>query len=1613
MVHTPILILLIAIFLVGTSSCKIKEINRPIRSSNSLGFYLSPLQQLDRLVSLDPKAPDPELLNGIEDSKLNRFIKPRYIADNKTKEFPSLSNATHYLKTEKRGGLTPYKINEVQKRLWIELDPLEVLRHKAVELVEAKRMIAEDNYGHYVVTRLAKEKNSVSPNDVELLFQELSSVSTLEQFETLLKNQYDIPQNYPKDFKDRFNVEEFDPEDILKNHGFRVDDPSPEYKHITRSLRDELLRYSKELSYAQKLALYQTIQDRIKTDDSLSSLRGQVLRTEAARKIPFPVIMGAMVENRGVFGPYIIKKIQQEYSRINSMGITLTGDVKDFLIKSQARDLSPAESEIYLQRAKELIPEVLGEGSRVLQAGSLGIVFENHENKIVKWVPDEVVASLLDDKAKYLKVIQDIDAGQGVTYPRDVIDAEMEDENRRRLKDEYRRRLRDEWQIKVDEIDEFLAETDLATEVENGEKVSSYNTQIREGNELIGEIRVIAGKNLDASAVNPKLYPQAEQRERIAAQFNIQEKASGFDLKWFNDPKNHSRISPNQRIQIQNSLQKLMDVHFQGMFSGNYFHGDLHEGNIRIELHEEGGKTEVKKISIIDLGTIAYLDVIERESLKGLFELDIAKRLNDDPDLIEKILYFNYSSLPDEQRQVLIKRDGFDFSPSTDYKETEIKELDTKIKYYMTGLSKQGFNLSVDGFKLEEFRTFLEIFKGKPVPNDYALRLLGLRSNVVALFKATSTGAGVVHASNLRAKNYISTANKPKQLAQKSVANFLAYLGEINTYSLEPHQAELLVDQSQMGRTRAGITEDMLDYIEQRRKRGVSVDASTEAVWRDIFEVENDKVAMQSELEQLIADRQVLSEQIEDLKQSNAEELENKAANASQLDELQKQLQSKDKSYKESLSAMENRHSNDTLELQKKISAMEAGKLASDKEINDLKKYVQNLQLKQAEYQKAQNEYAQLQETNRGLETKLRNLAELGDEKEILEQTNRQLQANNEELEAKQRELIATHEKDIDSLRSKLEADLANRDNKIRVLQETQRNLSKTIQNGEELLGKSSSIQADQLSRIDKLNEELSKVHRQLRKMVVFELENNRMQRELQELSELREKNKVLNDRIVSIQSENSDLMQSISKKDAESSKLLSEINLLKTRINSLGEQLRQSPTEDEINKLTMQLKTQELELEDAKTALANRPKTSDVTELSRELAENQEKIRALKGQIIQLTDIQRQLETERKFTTQIRKDLKTKEEQLEQVNNEMLDRQNRLDQLSQEMRNRDLQAKTDIDSLKKELETVNKQTSQLEETQTENVKLQEQIGKNERKTKLLTDQLQKLKTDYQESRKKNENELNQLKQELQSKAESEGVLKQKILDLENQLQTAQSEFAEKEKGLQSEKQKLESELRELNEKLSLANKDSLGKQKKIQKLQAKLYKAEKTLEEFNDMKNQLSDAQVRLKLLQEQDSNLRESIAGLEQERDNLRQINAELTDQLSAANSDIASMKQEQLSKSNWDELKARLEESEAKNKKLAEELVETKNRNTSLETKLETTRAETTKIAETPKFQPQRTSSVINSPRYRSPVTNINRHTTHVNKAAFKGLGALYFGIGASLLSSGTILINEGVK
>ena len=1602
--NTLILLLLLG---ASISACKMKKINQPVTSKSTDSFYLTPFEQLDRLVKLDPNAPtdrdskNRELIKGLEPSQLNKFVKDEYADVNKHNKVPSLAHATAYLDYEAGSkGFNRTRIILLQKQLWLELDPIKILNFKVDEIIRAENMDPDDSFSKYILTRLSSE--GIEPKNVRELFLKLPSIEELDKFDEILREQYVIPESYKVDFDKRFDVGDLDPEDILRHHGFRTEDPSPKFKSLKKSFRDELLRYSEGLSYEQKVALYKSLEERIASDDSLADLRGQALRKRTARKIPFSVLMEAMVENRSVFGPYLVKKIQQEYSRINSMNIALDDDVQGFLKKSQVRDLSSQESQEFLQKARKIIPSLLGDGSKVLQAGSLGIVFENHEGKIIKWVPYEVTDSLKQDKAKYLEIIDGINAGQGIEYPDDIVDAG--------LQAEYRRRLTDEWQIKIDEIDEFIAETDLNIEVKNGENLRKYDG-FHNGNKVDGEIVIVAGRNIDPDSVDSKHIPDKEKRIEMASRFNIQDKASGEDLKWFNDPKNHSQISRSKRIQIQNSLQKLMEVHLRSMFSGNYFHGDLHEGNIRVELFQDGSRVEVNKINIIDLGTVGYLDTLERQALKGIFDLKIASKLVEDENLIDKILYYNYTKLSQKHREFLVARDDFNFTQPKNYQEAEIEGLDKEIKYYMTGLSKDGFNFGVDGFKLKEYRTFLEIFNGKPIPDDSSLRLLGLRSNVVALFKATSTATGVVNASNVRAGEYVATGEQPKQIAQKSVAELMDYLGDINAYNLRSYQAELLVDMQQMDRSRSGINPEMIEYIKERRARGAKIGTNPEDIWADILKVEADRVAKQSELEQMIAERNRLSEQLESTRKQVLDDARNNDLLKERQAELKKQIAIKDEKYQASLSKLTSDHQDYTSALEEEISKLSAKNSTSENQLSELRSHVEKMEKDLAAYKKMQQDYTDLQLKSQKLQSAFDEMAGIKEKHTSLEQINKDLKTRNAELDTQQKKLQDFHKKQIEDLNSKMESTLVAHEQEVRLLQENQKKLSEKLSQKDVEIAQSKSVTEAQLKESVRLNEELAEAHLKLRRLLQIEKENTQLKRDLREIGDLREKNNFLNNSVDKLQAENSKLVEEIALKDSKMGEILEKQKFLDSQVTRLQSELEESISQEEKKSLNDQLIAKNSEIEELKAQLSNRPTSDDVKAIHEKLLASRDVERSLKSQIEQLSIAEEQLHAEKRLSTQIRGDLEMKELESKQLKENLETEQTRAEHLSRELETRKIESVEKIERLQAELNAALEKREELDAANTENKKLQQQIADERLKYTQVSKKIDQLKGEHQASLREAQVEIDRIKSQLTETSGSEDRLKSTLSEIEKKMEDSKKEFANREKTLNSERQNLEAKIRSLNGELRVANKQNLELQKKVSSLQAELSESVRKNREFNNIESRFSEAKNRLVIFESREKKLRKRVDDLVQERDDLRALNSDLQQQLDSVNSDFELMKQNKNSDSNWEEFKVRLEESEARNIKLSEELAETKARLAYFESEKGKGIPPEKKVAETQQVLPEKTNPNFSSARFTPTVININKN--RIYNGSNKGFGALYFGIGASLISSGAILINEGIK
>jgi len=201
-------------------------------------------------------------------------------------------------------------------------------------------------------------------------------------------------------------------------------------------------------------------------------------------------------------------------------------------------------------------------------------------------------------------------------------------------------------------------------------------------------------------------------------QKNAVEKGSQY-TKSLEDWNKHPELISWQKRQIQNSLNQLMDRHLHAILSGKTFHGDLHAGNIFIELNDVNRDYPVaKKVKLIDGGTAYKLTENQKGALAALFGLQ--KHIDKYADDIIKMKqgHLNVGDV------------------------AKVEHYDNLIQRYMKGLRAEGIQGGMSTLDIDDYREFLDFFRdpkpGKPyiLSSDQVLRNLNLKPEVVSAMKA-------------------------------------------------------------------------------------------------------------------------------------------------------------------------------------------------------------------------------------------------------------------------------------------------------------------------------------------------------------------------------------------------------------------------------------------------------------------------------------------------------------------------------------------------------------------------------------------------------------------------------------------------------------------------------------------------------------------------------------------------------------------------------------------------------------------------------------------------------------------------------------------------------------
>jgi hypothetical protein len=497
----------------------------------------------------------------------------------------------------------------------------------------------------------------------------------------------------------------FRPYSILQKSGFlEGDDP---FGQLDAKLRKEIANYLKDPEVKKSLILA--------LGDSFTEIDGDFAARNTAEICREKVlgILDIAINKKSVFGPFIVKKIQQEAANITNKGEfnRLDGRLQSFFNTSKERKISETEARELLRRVKGKLKGTDVEIGRILTAGSLGVVFltkkksKGDSSKIVKWITPEIIQSLERDIFSYKNMASQarVDARQ----------AEARGEFTQA--EEYYKTAK-EYDSFVLEMNGFLAETDLSDESRNSHILSdSYDLPVPI------TLRSQGGKEVKRKGeIKMATASSSFGEQGVKKSFNVQEIAAGNSLKDWLAPDLDPPLTGAQRKQLKNALTELMDLHMKNILSGAPFHGDLHAGNIFIDLAGAGDAVFPKTITLIDGGTVGQLDELQRQGFADIFK--------------------NVMELDEDTILKLVEHARSNNHP-------DIDGLYQKLKTSMGYLSDARLvkdNFSINGFSADDFGDFLRVFQGKPLPSAVVAMNLGLSADVVESLKAIATAQSVV-----------------------------------------------------------------------------------------------------------------------------------------------------------------------------------------------------------------------------------------------------------------------------------------------------------------------------------------------------------------------------------------------------------------------------------------------------------------------------------------------------------------------------------------------------------------------------------------------------------------------------------------------------------------------------------------------------------------------------------------------------------------------------------------------------------------------------------------------------------------------------------------------------
>ena len=441
------------------------------------------------------------------------------------------------------------------------------------------------------------------------------------------------------------------------------------------------------------------------------------LRKVHGENIGASSILKAIVQRRDLFGPYIIKKFQQEAS-FQELSGKLPEDIESILKEARSADHKGADYKILIEQVNKILPNKY-KVDGVLQSGSLGTVFQSGEN-VIKWSPNRVIKSLNKDLEKFENVKKQI-----LEKNYNPTEKELSKWGNITPK-EYaiEKRLFELSQIQgiISEIKSFISEANLNNEITNSKNLSDAYTKT----DMPKNIQIVIAEKIDASIDPSNGY------------FNIQKNVMNIEsdrwhpmsLKDFNG-KLGVGATPGERAQIQEVVSKWIDNYFSRLFKGEYVQADPHSGN-GIVITDRNTDLNIKydpQFRVIDAGTVVQLKEPQLVALAHLMGPAFQKSLENHAGDLEELVKNPKAHVSDEVRQF------------------------HKLTLTFMSPLMEDANLNVlTRFHAEDYMKFLSIFRTSninvtPVPNGVFDRL-GFTQDVKQALKAVTTLRGLVYTTN-------------------------------------------------------------------------------------------------------------------------------------------------------------------------------------------------------------------------------------------------------------------------------------------------------------------------------------------------------------------------------------------------------------------------------------------------------------------------------------------------------------------------------------------------------------------------------------------------------------------------------------------------------------------------------------------------------------------------------------------------------------------------------------------------------------------------------------------------------------------------------------------------